>query len=104
MGKITRRRLMQWVGASTATLSCSPIHAPRAFGQSKPRLVVIGGGPAGGTVARSVMRESQGAIDVTLIEPQQAFTTCFFSNLYVGGLRDLASLTHGFDNLRKDGV
>ena len=56
--------------------------------QAKPRLVVIGGGPGGGTVARYVAKDSAGAIDVTLIEPRKTFTTCFFSNLYVGGFRD----------------
>jgi sulfide dehydrogenase [flavocytochrome c] flavoprotein subunit len=42
---------------------------------------VIGGGPGGGTVARYVHKEGAGAIEVTLVEPQKNFTTCFFSNL-----------------------
>ena len=32
-------------------------------------------------------RTSQGAIDVTLVEPLEAFTTCFHSNLYLGGFQ-----------------
>ena len=28
-------------------------------------------------------------MQVTLVEPQKNFTTCFFSNIYVGGYRDL---------------
>ena len=60
----------------------------RAYlGQAKPKVVVIGGGPGGGTAARHVNREAAGAIDVTLVEPQKLFTTCFFSNLCVGGFR-----------------
>ncbi len=52
----------------------SPLFAPRVFGQAKPKLVVIGGGPGGGTVARHVNKEAAGAIDVTLIEPQTTFS------------------------------
>jgi NADPH-dependent 2,4-dienoyl-CoA reductase/sulfur reductase-like enzyme len=38
-------------------------------------------------------------LDVTLVEPKQRFTTCFFSNLYLAGLRSFESLTHGYDAL-----
>ena len=37
------------------TLS-TPLFAPAVLGQAKPRLVVIGGGPGGGTVARYVKK------------------------------------------------
>jgi NADPH-dependent 2,4-dienoyl-CoA reductase/sulfur reductase-like enzyme len=74
------------------------------LGQGKPKLVVIGGGPGGGTVARYVNKDHKGAIDVTLVEPQKKFTTCFFSNIYVGGYRSFASITHGYDKVRKEGV
>ena len=49
-------------------------------------------------------KEAAGAVDVTLIEPLKNFTTCFFSNLYVGGFRDRKSLTHNYDKVRKSGV
>ncbi len=81
-----------------------PVFAPAVLGQAKPRVVVIGGGPGGGTVARYLAKDSNGAIDVTLVEPQKNFTTCFFSNLYVGGFRDFKSLTHNYDKVRKSGV
>ena len=48
-----------------------PLFAPVALGQTKPRVVVVGGGPGGGTVARYVAKDAAGAIDVTLIEPQR---------------------------------
>ena len=103
MTELTRRNFTVFAGASLATLSTS-LFAPSAFGQAKPRLVVVGGGPGGATVARYVAKDSAGAIDVTLIEPSKTFTTCFFSNLYVGGFRDLKSLTHNYDKVRKSGV
>jgi sulfide dehydrogenase [flavocytochrome c] flavoprotein chain len=88
---------------SLAALS-TPIFAPAVLGQAKPRVVVIGGGPGGGTVARYLAKDSNGAIDVLLVEPQRNFTTCFFSNLYVGGFRDFKSITHNYDKVRKSGV
>jgi len=104
MTALTRRRFTALSAASIVSLSSGSLFAPRAFGQAKPRLVVIGGGPAGGTVARYVNKDSAGAIEVTLIEPLQTFTTCFFSNLYVGGFRTAQSLTHGYDKVRSEGV
>jgi NADH dehydrogenase FAD-containing subunit len=103
MSEMTRRNFSLLAGASLATLS-TPLFAPTVFGQGKPRLVVVGGGPGGATVARYVAKDSKGAIDVTLIEPSKNFTTCFFSNLYVGGLRDFKSITYNYDKVRKAGV
>lgn len=103
MTDITRRKFSWYAGASLAAASM-PLFAPAAFGQGKPRLVVVGGGPGGCTVARYVAKDSKGEIDVTLIDPAKEFTTCFFSNLYVGGIRDFASITHNYDNVKKAGV
>lgn len=64
--------------------------------QAKPRLVVIGGGPAGATVAKYVAKDSKGAIDVTLVEPLKTFVTCFHSNLYLGDYRTWDSIGHDY--------
>jgi sulfide dehydrogenase [flavocytochrome c] flavoprotein chain len=104
MTDLTRRRFVELAGASTAALATMPLFAPAVLGQGKPKLVVIGGGPGGGTVARYVNKDAAGAIEVTLIEPQKSFTTCFFSNLYVGGFRSFKSITHTYDKVRKEGV
>jgi sulfide dehydrogenase [flavocytochrome c] flavoprotein chain len=101
MPSLTRRRFAVLAGASVAAVSLA---APRALGQVKPKLIVIGGGPGGGTVARYVNKEATGAIDVTLIEPQKVFTTCFFSNLCVGGFRSYDSITHDYQKVAREGV
>jgi NADPH-dependent 2,4-dienoyl-CoA reductase/sulfur reductase-like enzyme len=100
MTDVSRRRFTALAGAAIAT----PLFAPAVLGQGKPKLVVIGGGPGGGTVARYVNRDRKGAIEVTLIEPQKNFTTCFFSNIYVGGYRAFDSITHSYDKVRQEGV
>jgi sulfide dehydrogenase [flavocytochrome c] flavoprotein subunit len=103
MGGLTRRKFGLLAGASFATIT-SPLFSPAALGQGKPRLAVVGGGPGGATVARHVARDSNGAIDVTLIEPLKQFTTCFFSNLYLGGFRSFDSITHNYDKVAAAGV
>jgi sulfide dehydrogenase [flavocytochrome c] flavoprotein subunit len=103
MSKLTRRNFTKLAGASLGALA-TPLFAPAVLGQAKPRVVVIGGGPGGGTVARYVNKDTAGAVHVTLVEPQKSFTTCFFSNIYVGGYRDLKSITHTYEKVAKEGV
>jgi NADPH-dependent 2,4-dienoyl-CoA reductase/sulfur reductase-like enzyme len=103
MTTLSRRHFTFLAGGSAAALAV-PLFAPRAFGQAKPKLVVIGGGPAGATVARYVQKDAAGAVDVTLIEPQRQFTTCFFSNIYLGGYRSFESITHTYDKVRAAGI
>ena len=74
---INRRSFIQTAAAVTASLS-----APMVMASGKPRVVVVGGGAGGATVARYIAKDSKGAIDVTLVEPSRTYYTCFFSNLY----------------------
>jgi sulfide dehydrogenase [flavocytochrome c] flavoprotein chain len=103
MTDLTRRHFTLLAGASLGSLA-TPLFAPAVLGQGKPKLVVIGGGPGGGTVARYVNNDLKGAVEVTLIEPQKNFTTCFFSNIYLGGYRSFQSITHNYNKVRKEGV
>ncbi|SOE08737.1 cytochrome-dependent sulfide dehydrogenase (flavoprotein) [Hoeflea halophila] len=96
MAGLTRRQFGLFTGASAAALSL-PTYL-RA--QGKPRVVVIGGGAGGATAARYIAKDSDGAIDVTLIENSDNYTTCFYSNLYVGGFRSFESITHSYDTLQ----
>jgi sulfide dehydrogenase [flavocytochrome c] flavoprotein chain len=73
-------------------------------GQAKGRVVVIGGGAGGATCARYLAKQSGDALAVTLVEQQARYTTCFYSNLYLAGWRDFASLVHDYDGLASAGV
>ena len=95
MGMTTRRKFIAGIGATAAATGL----ARPALAQAKPKLVVIGGGPGGATAAKYVARDSAGAIEVTLVEPARQFTTCFHSNLYLGGFRNFESITHSYANL-----
>jgi sulfide dehydrogenase [flavocytochrome c] flavoprotein subunit len=62
-------------------------------------VVVIGGG-YGGTIAAKYIRMMDATIEVTLIERNDHYVSCPFSNLYLGGiLPDLSSLTIKYDKL-----
>ena len=93
--KLTRRSFGKGLGAlATAVAAPSLLRA-----QSKGRLVVIGGGAAGATLAKYAARDSKGALDVTLVQENPLYTTCFYSNLYLGGMRSFDSITHGYTKL-----
>jgi len=95
-----RRTFLAAASAATAALS-----APMLGAQGRPRVVVIGGGSGGGTAARFIAKDSNGAVDVTLIEPTRQYYTCYFSNLYLGGFWDFDALGHGYGRMvREDGV
>jgi len=94
---LNRRAFIGTGAAATAMLS-----APMLGAQGKPRVVVVGGGAGGATAARYIAKDSDGAIDVTLVEPSRAYYTCFFSNLYIGGFRDLSSIGHSYGTLASD--
>ncbi len=98
MTNFNRRQFGLMFGAGAAALAL-PTYL-RA--QGKPRVVVIGGGAGGATAARYIAKDSKGEIDVTLIDASEKFTTCFFSNLYLGGFRDFDSITHGYERLQSN--
>lgn len=98
MTKVTRRQFGVLMGSTAAVMSL-PVSL-RA--QGKPKVVVIGGGAGGATAARYIAKDSANEIDVTLIEASDKYTTCFFSNLYLGGYRDMNSIVHSYDKLQSN--
>ena len=99
----SRRRFAYDVGGlglATATIGFPlPLR-----GQAKARVVVVGGGAGGATCAHYLAKDSKGALSVTLVEEWPHYTTCFYSNLYLAGWRDLETLIHGYGGLRSAGV
>ena len=91
------RRTFIAVGTAAAASLSSP--AVLAQGSGRPRVVVIGGGSGGATAARYIAKDSDGAIDVTLVEPSRSYFTCYFSNLYIGGFTDLDDISHTYGTL-----
>jgi sulfide dehydrogenase [flavocytochrome c] flavoprotein subunit len=100
---ITRRTFARLALGSGVTLATAGVASP-LLAQAKPKVVVIGGGPGGATAARYIAKDSAGAIEVTLVEPVKQFVTCFHSNLYLGGFKSMAEITHGYDKLAAAGI
>jgi NADPH-dependent 2,4-dienoyl-CoA reductase/sulfur reductase-like enzyme len=89
-----RRELLGGIGAFAAAAFPMP-----AIAQAKPKVVVIGGGPGGATTAKYLAKD--GGIEVTLVEPAERFTTCFHSNLYLGGFKTWDQITHSYAKIVK---
>jgi len=99
--KLERRNFLKLFGAGAATLGLAGC-ATTPGGKSGPKVVVVGGG-YGGTIAAKYVKMMNPAIDVTLIERNDHFISCPFSNLYLGGLLpDLSSLTIRYESLAKN--
>jgi sulfide dehydrogenase [flavocytochrome c] flavoprotein chain len=105
---ITRRNFIKVGGAVVSSASLGsmlwPVSGMALGGKAKPHVVVIGGGFGGATCARYIKKFDEN-IDVTLIERDAQYVTCPFSNLVLGGLRDIKSITHSYDALKsKHGI
>lgn len=91
-----RRKLLQASGALVATGALSATTPAQA---AAPRVVVIGGGFAGATVAKYV-RMWNPAIQVSLVEPNPGHVSCILSNLVMTGAVGMSTITLRYDNLR----
>jgi sulfide dehydrogenase [flavocytochrome c] flavoprotein chain len=88
-------------GATAAVATVSQTRVGLA--QAEPRVVIIGGGFGGASVARMLRRLDPG-IRVTLVERNHNFVSCPLSNAVIGGLRNMASITFSYDAARAAGV
>jgi sulfide dehydrogenase [flavocytochrome c] flavoprotein subunit len=71
---------------------------PKAKG---PRVVVVGGGWSGLTMAKYLKKENP-KFDVVLIEKRATFMSCPISNLWLADVVDLKFLTHSFLDAAKN--
>jgi len=97
----TRRRLLG-AGAALGGLALAGC-GTMASGPSIGRVVVVGGGFGGSTAAR-YLRLWGGNVDVTLVERNAGFISCPISNLVLGGYKQMADITRGYDGLKALGV
>lgn len=98
-----RRRDFLKAGAAGAALAGLAGCAGVAPAAPKARVAVVGGGYGGATAAKHI-RLLDPSIEVTLIEPNEAFVSCPISNLVLGGFRTLADITIPYSGLERHGV
>ena len=77
--------------------------APLLAQGAPPRVVVVGGGFGGASIART-LRQADPRIAVTLVETNRTFTACPFSNGVIAGMREIAAQQFGYDKLAADGI
>lgn len=100
MTALSRRRFT----SAMAGLGLTGLLAPRVLAKtSSAKLVVIGGGFGGATVARFAKRLLP-SLSVTLVEPNKHYVACPFSNLVVAGLRDLQQQMFTYAALSREGI
>jgi NADPH-dependent 2,4-dienoyl-CoA reductase/sulfur reductase-like enzyme len=102
MPKVTRRDFALLTAGAGALAIASELPRP-ALATGPARVVIIGGGPGGAAVANR-LKAADGSLDVVLVEPQDKYTTCFYSNLYLGGFRSFKSITYNYEGVKKRGI
>ncbi|HLH95538.1 MAG TPA: FCSD flavin-binding domain-containing protein [Xanthobacteraceae bacterium] len=102
-GNLSRRHLLKNAAAGAVAAGTAALPMPALAQASSGRVVVIGGGFAGATCARTLKRlDPRNA--VTLVETSQTFTACPFSNEVIAGLRDIEAQQFDYDHVAADGV
>ena len=93
---LNRRQFLKLASAMTALAA-----VPRAVGAATtaPRVVVVGGGFGGATLAKYV-RMWGGNVQVTLVDANPNHVSCILSNLVVTGALSMSRITLGFDSLK----
>ncbi|PLX37935.1 MAG: cytochrome C [Hyphomicrobiales bacterium] len=100
MNTFSRRNFIKLSGAAALAGTIGIPSIARAAGG---KVVIVGGGVGGATTAR-YLKIANPAIDVTLIEPNAVYHTCFMSNEVLAGERTLEGISVGYDGLKALGV
>ena len=97
-----RREFLKAIGATgiAATFAGCAVSERK----SGPKVVVVGGGYGGATVAKYLNLWSNRTLDITLVETDPAFVSCPMSNLVLGGSKQISDLTVSYDGLTKQGI
>jgi sulfide dehydrogenase [flavocytochrome c] flavoprotein chain len=96
----TRRQIVGGLASASAAAAMWP-RCLRA--QTAQRVVIVGGGFAGGACARA-LRAADPHIAVTLVEARRTYTAPPMSNAVLGGLRDLSNQQFGYDRIAATGI
>jgi len=105
MSNFTRRNFLQVTGGGVAAASTLGFSSAiiAAGHKGAGNVVIVGGGLGGATAARYI-KYADPKVNVTIIEPNKHYYTCFTSNEVLGGNRDMDSIKFGYEHLKKMGV
>lgn len=100
----TRRKFL--AGAATVgTIGLAPVLSGCASttrsAAGKGKVVIVGAGYGGATAAKYIREWSGNTVEVTVVEPGDAFVSCPVSNLVIAGAKSIQDITVSYDDLRK---
>jgi len=101
MTNISRRTLLKASAASAVGVAASSAWSPANAASKK---VVIVGGGIGGATAAQYLKKMDSSIDVTIVESNKDYYTCFMSNEVIGGHRKMDSIHFTYENLTAKGI
>ncbi|MEO5343112.1 MAG: NAD(P)/FAD-dependent oxidoreductase [Gammaproteobacteria bacterium SHHR-1] len=102
MSNFSRRDFIKLTGGATAAAATMGF-SPFAIGGAAKKVVVVGGGTGGATAAKYI-RMADPSIEVTLIEPNPIYHTCYLSNEVLAGVRTMEQISVSYDGLKKHGI
>lgn len=101
MSKFNRRDFIKLTGS--AAVAGMVVGFPQIVGAAGKKVVIVGGGIGGATAAKYI-RMADSSVEVTLIEPNADYHTCFMSNEVLAGERSIDSIRFTYDGLKGHGV
>jgi len=100
---LDRRSFLKLLAAGAGAAGLPMIGRAAEIMPKKGRRVIVIGGGYGGSIAAKYIRMLDKTIEVVLIEKNKQYISCPFSNhLLAGYIKDLSSLTIGYDKLAKN--
>ena len=94
MNVISRRHFLKLAGASTALVAADPTMLRAQSATPKGRVVVVGGGFGGATVAKYLRLWGGNSAAVTLVDANPNHVSCILSNMVLDGSLNSVSYTH----------
>jgi len=95
-----RREFLKISGAGGALAVAGLSGCATTVASARPKIVVVGAGFGGATFAR-YLKMWEPKAEVTVIEPNDHFTSCPFSNTVLAGINNLEDISFGYDNVKK---
>jgi NADPH-dependent 2,4-dienoyl-CoA reductase/sulfur reductase-like enzyme len=68
---------------------------------AKGKVVIVGAGYGGATAAKYIREWSGNTVEVTVVEPGDAFVSCPVSNMVIAGAKSIQDITVSYDDLRQ---
>lgn len=100
MSNFSRR---SFIKASAGATALGVLGVPFIAQGAGAKVVVVGGGTGGGTAAK-YLKMMDPSLDVTLIEKNEFYYTCYMSNEVLGGRRTMDDIKFGYDGMKGHGI